>query len=91
MKKSTLLRQIALYSRFAGNDLRLILVLCEKEMRAKEIAALMRWDKGNTSRTLKKLVGAGVVRKRESDIGTYYKTNDKWTTPEVPGQITMDL
>lgn len=91
MKRITLLRQIALYSGFTGNDLRLILVLCEKEMRSKEIAALMRWDKGNTSKALKKLVETGVVRKRESDIGTYYKTNDRWTAPEVPGQITMDL
>lgn len=91
MKRQTLLRQIALYSGFTGNDLRLILILCEKEMRSKEIAALMRWDKGNTSRALKKLVETGVVRKQESGAITYYKTNVGWTAPEVPGQITMDL
>ena len=91
MKKTTLMRQIALYSGFTGNDLRLILILYDNEMRHKEIAALMRWDKGNTSKILRKLIEAGVIRKRESDIGTYYRTNDRWTAPDVPGQIAMDL
>lgn len=91
MKKTTLMRQIALYSGFTGNDLRLILILYDNEMRHKEIAALMRWDKGNTSKILRKLIEAGVIRKRESDIGAYYRTNDRWTAPDVPGQIAMDL
>ena len=89
MKATSFLKQIALYSGFTGNDLRLILVLYDKSLRSKEIAALMRWDKGNTSRVLKKLVELGVVRKQVKDSVTYYVTNATWIAPDVPGQITM--
>ena len=89
--KYTFLKQIALYSGFNGNDLRLILLLSDQKMRLKEIVNTLRWDKGNTSRALKKLVECGAVRKTETDNGVFFKTDADWKSPEVPGQIKIEL
>lgn len=85
------LRQIALYSGFNGNDLRALLLLCDKGMRVKQLSEVLHWDKGNTSRVLKKLAECGAVKRIENDNGVFFKTDINWKSPEVPGQITMKL
>ena len=84
-------KQIALYSQFNGNDLRAILLLCGSEMRAKQLSDITHWDKGNTSRLLKKLVECGVVKRKETEDGVYYKTDTNWVAPEIHGQIKLNL
>ena len=89
--KYAFLKQIALYNGFNGNDLRAILILCGHKMKAKELSEITGWDKGNASRVLKKLTESGVAKRLETDNGVFYMANTGWESPEVPGQLTMQL
>ena len=64
--------QMALYRGFSVNGLRMILLLYDKEMRAKQLSEIIRWVRGNTSRILKKLTECRVVNRRISEYGKMY-------------------
>ncbi|MDO4805175.1 MAG: helix-turn-helix domain-containing protein [Lachnospiraceae bacterium] len=89
MATDRFLHDIGTYKCLQGNDLRFLLVCIGRDMYPKNVAVELGWKKQNISNTARKLKELGLLTINAYPV--YYRTNEKWASPEIPGQLGLKV
>ena len=85
--KNKFLHDVGRYKCLQGNDIRLLLICVGRDVYPKQAALELGWKKQNVSKAAKKLESYGLLK--INDYPVYYRTNEAWECPDIPGQLTL--
>lgn len=89
MVKEHFLHEVSCFKSLQGNDIRLLLLCLGRDVYPKQVAQELGWKKQNVSSTARKLENLGLLKINAYPV--YYRTNENWKSPDIPGQMSMNI